>query len=423
MTPGEEVGIMPPRGSLMRRPRLLSVATLLLAAVAPAFADVVHMKDGRRLEGETQWDGDTLVVKSKYGEIRVARADIARIETSSPPRAEPPAPPPAPDRTPPVVHATGGRFEVGAASVAIPAGWVVEKDELFGDQVLRSPRSSGKSRMEVSLRIQKESELARPDTPVATWLERVRSRLAGYGYKFFRSGTRRFGAIGAIFQEYENPPSRESSAVLRFATVDLFCEGKLYSLVASVDASVAGAYEAIVDELILSIEVQGKKDTAPLPLRKPPTADEWAPVAIAPRWRVAMPAGTRAATTPAQGDRPALQLHSGAVGTTMVEVMTFELAGPPASAEKIALELVAGARRAIEGRGGRIDPTSTVLDARKLRTLSGETYRFKFDANGKKNELHGWVVLDGRRVIALSCTSDVDASTTIDRFFASLEHD
>jgi hypothetical protein len=56
--------------------------TLVVAAVAAqvVLADVVHLKDGRTVEGQATWIGDRLVVESKLGSARYLRADVLRVE-------------------------------------------------------------------------------------------------------------------------------------------------------------------------------------------------------------------------------------------------------------------------------------------------------------------------------------------------------
>jgi len=62
----------------MKTLRFLLAATL--AAPAVGLADVVHLKDGRALEGAVQAEGDALVIRQRLGEVRVRRADVVRIE-------------------------------------------------------------------------------------------------------------------------------------------------------------------------------------------------------------------------------------------------------------------------------------------------------------------------------------------------------
>jgi tetratricopeptide (TPR) repeat protein len=58
--------------------RLAPVLALLLAVAA--LADTVHMKDGRKLEGVVTEKGDEVHIKTKFGIMKVKRADVERIE-------------------------------------------------------------------------------------------------------------------------------------------------------------------------------------------------------------------------------------------------------------------------------------------------------------------------------------------------------
>ena len=60
--------------------RLFLFLTVLLTSTGLALADVVHLKDGRTLEGSVTREGDTLVVRHRFGEARVEMSDVLRIE-------------------------------------------------------------------------------------------------------------------------------------------------------------------------------------------------------------------------------------------------------------------------------------------------------------------------------------------------------
>lgn len=62
------------------RARFAPLVLALAALTAPALADTVVLRDGRRLQGRTETVGDELVIRQKHGEVRVAKADIVRIE-------------------------------------------------------------------------------------------------------------------------------------------------------------------------------------------------------------------------------------------------------------------------------------------------------------------------------------------------------
>ena len=64
----------------MRTVRIISVVVLLVALTPMALADVVHLKDGGKTEGQiVSDDGKTDVVKTRFGEVKVERSRIARI--------------------------------------------------------------------------------------------------------------------------------------------------------------------------------------------------------------------------------------------------------------------------------------------------------------------------------------------------------
>lgn len=69
------------------RPALLAVALLALASAARA--DVIVLKDGRRVEGEiAREDGASVVVRTGLGELTFARSEIVEIVRKKTPRAE-----------------------------------------------------------------------------------------------------------------------------------------------------------------------------------------------------------------------------------------------------------------------------------------------------------------------------------------------
>ena len=74
----------------MKLPCLPSLAlSVLLAAPAllavPARGDVVHLTDGRRLEGAVSVEGGAVVVRHRWGQVRVERAEVERIEETDDP--------------------------------------------------------------------------------------------------------------------------------------------------------------------------------------------------------------------------------------------------------------------------------------------------------------------------------------------------
>ena len=55
-------------------------ALVLLVLAGPLVADVVHLKNGGRIEGKVEDRGDTIIVTHRFGSVTVARSDIVRIE-------------------------------------------------------------------------------------------------------------------------------------------------------------------------------------------------------------------------------------------------------------------------------------------------------------------------------------------------------
>jgi len=70
---------------------LLAGAALLagtLGAASAARADVIHLKDGRVLEGEAEWTDEGLRITLRMGELLVPRADVLRVEEKATPAEE-----------------------------------------------------------------------------------------------------------------------------------------------------------------------------------------------------------------------------------------------------------------------------------------------------------------------------------------------
>ena len=73
----------------MRTRTALAVVILALFCAAPLFADVVHLKNGRTLEGEILSEAGTKVLlKTRFGEVTIEKADIASIDRRPTPLAE-----------------------------------------------------------------------------------------------------------------------------------------------------------------------------------------------------------------------------------------------------------------------------------------------------------------------------------------------
>ncbi len=67
----------------------LTLALILGSLVAPAAADIVHLKDGRALEGEIVERSSTrLTIKTDFGKIKIDMSDVARIEEKRTPEQE-----------------------------------------------------------------------------------------------------------------------------------------------------------------------------------------------------------------------------------------------------------------------------------------------------------------------------------------------
>jgi len=66
----------------MARPSIFVIASLLSLG-APALADVVYLRDGRKLEGSITREGSTLVVRHRFGEARVQQSDVLKIVDTS----------------------------------------------------------------------------------------------------------------------------------------------------------------------------------------------------------------------------------------------------------------------------------------------------------------------------------------------------
>ena len=73
----------------MRSALWLVVYLLAFGIAGVAVADVVHLKDGRKFEGEiVSDDGTKVTVKTRFGEVTVERSKVARIEKKKTPEQE-----------------------------------------------------------------------------------------------------------------------------------------------------------------------------------------------------------------------------------------------------------------------------------------------------------------------------------------------
>ena len=63
------------------------MVTFLAAALlaAPAAADIVHLKNGRTLEGKVRPSGANFIVDIGYGETVIPRSEVERVEKKAAP--------------------------------------------------------------------------------------------------------------------------------------------------------------------------------------------------------------------------------------------------------------------------------------------------------------------------------------------------
>jgi hypothetical protein len=60
--------------------RAVLVCSLVVLLAAPAWADVVHLKNGGRVEGKVTDKGDSYLVKHRFGSLTVKKSDVVSIE-------------------------------------------------------------------------------------------------------------------------------------------------------------------------------------------------------------------------------------------------------------------------------------------------------------------------------------------------------
>ena len=78
---------MPPLETVMARILVLStLITVLLAGTAAA--DVVHLRNGKTIEGTVTERGDKVAIKTRFGTITLSRSEVARVEKKAPIEAE-----------------------------------------------------------------------------------------------------------------------------------------------------------------------------------------------------------------------------------------------------------------------------------------------------------------------------------------------
>ena len=117
--------------------RISMPALILVIAVGVcALADVVHMKDGRKLEGKIVSEKEeTIELKMKYGTITLRRSDIERIEKTEP--AEKLQPKPEPESEP----EPAGKQQPQEPEKKPHPAWKVRLDEKKIQKLIRYLRS------------------------------------------------------------------------------------------------------------------------------------------------------------------------------------------------------------------------------------------------------------------------------------------
>lgn len=116
----------------------LGLIPLLLCAFScsQALADVVHLKDGRQLVGETEWvkDGSFLKIKTRLGEIEFPKAEVLRVESKPLPK-----PRPKPERKPKPKPIGYWKSE-GSLQIPILPGWEIRNYKDSKRQYLFEPK-------------------------------------------------------------------------------------------------------------------------------------------------------------------------------------------------------------------------------------------------------------------------------------------
>jgi hypothetical protein len=64
----------------LRLHHLALPALALILLTSPVLADIVHLRNGGRIEGKIEIRGDQLIVTHRFGSVNVARKDVVRIE-------------------------------------------------------------------------------------------------------------------------------------------------------------------------------------------------------------------------------------------------------------------------------------------------------------------------------------------------------
>lgn len=60
----------------------VAVGAIAVVAVSAAWADIVHLRGGGRIEGAVKVEGDKIIVASRYGHTTLASSDVEHIEKS-----------------------------------------------------------------------------------------------------------------------------------------------------------------------------------------------------------------------------------------------------------------------------------------------------------------------------------------------------
>jgi hypothetical protein len=56
--------------------------------LSAAHGDILHFKDGRKLEGEVKQEGDAISIKTRFGSFSFKKSEVARIEKAKTPTEE-----------------------------------------------------------------------------------------------------------------------------------------------------------------------------------------------------------------------------------------------------------------------------------------------------------------------------------------------
>ncbi len=117
--------------------RLTAVLTALL--IGPCWADIVHLKDGRKIEGKVTDLGDRIKVERKIGSILLNKDDVLRIEAKEFAEAPVVAPPPPPPSAAPAKLPASSPSPLAAARPRPPVRLIGSHASLDGNFVVYLP--------------------------------------------------------------------------------------------------------------------------------------------------------------------------------------------------------------------------------------------------------------------------------------------